>query len=151
MHILFSSINNLTHTTMKFEMKNMAAFVAATLWTDGVYDTEEKAAVAEIAKRYEFEEQAFIACVQNTFDEMNNIDASDMDDYLDKMAEGISGEQEAYAIYDAILQTMLIDKVFSVDEYGNLLAFAQILDLDLAKAMLIVTDLVQKNNVELKL
>jgi len=82
---------------------------------------------------------------------MNNIDASDMDDYLDKMAEGISGEQEAYAIYDAILQTMLIDKVFSVDEYGNLLAFAQILDLDLAKAMLIVTDLVQKNNVELKL
>ena len=136
---------------MKFDMKNMAAFVAATLWTDGIYDQEEKAAVADIAKNYEFDAEAFIECVQNTFDEMNNIKASDMDDYLKKMAEDVTGEEEAYAIYDAILQTMLIDKVFSVDEYGNLLAFAQILDIDLAKAMLIVTDRVQKNNVELKL
>lgn len=128
---------------MKTNNKNIAAFVAAAIWADEVYDEAEKIAVEEIAESLKLE--GFAADVEAELAKVEKMDGQAVADYLVEAGEGVDDEEIAF-VFEAVLQIVLCDGVLAYSEARNLLTVADALGLEHEYALLMVADMMKEEN-----
>lgn len=125
---------------MKSNIQNVAAFVAAAIWADEVFDETEKVAVEEIAEDLGLE--GFDAALDAEIEKIKDLDGQAVSDYLVKAGEGIDDEEIAH-VFEAVMQVTLCDGVLSYPEVSNLLVAADALGLEHEYALLMVADMLK--------
>ena len=128
---------------MNTDIKNIAAIVAAAIWADGEYDAAEKIAVEEIAEAFELDPAEFSQAVEAALAEIEPMDEEQVNNYILENSADVD-DDEAAALYQAVLQIITVDGVVGVEEVDNLLAVASALGLDEAQAVLLFADLVRE-------
>ena len=128
---------------MKTDIKNIAAIVATAIWADGEYDAAEKIVLEEIAEAFELDAAAFAQAVEAALAEIEPMDEEQVNNYILENSADVD-DDEAAALYQAVLQIITVDGVVGVEEIDNLLAIASALGLDEAQAVLLFADLVRE-------
>lgn len=128
---------------MKTDIKHLAAYVATTIWADGVYDEAEKIIVEEIADAFEIKTATLASEIEAALAEIENKTEDEIDEYLREHSIEIE-EEEAEMVYLAALQIALVDNVLGVEEVSNLLAIASTLGIDDEIAILHLVELVKE-------
>lgn len=126
---------------MKTDIKNIAAFVAAAIWADEVYDEAEKVAVEEIAEALELE--GFAAAVEAEIAKVGGMDGQAVSDYLVEAGQGVDDEELVH-VFEAAMQILLSDGVLSYAEANNLFVAADALGLEHEYALLMIADMVKE-------
>lgn len=126
---------------MNTNIQNIAAFLAAAIWADEVYDEAEKVAVAEVAEA--IEEKDLAAAVDAEIEKIKDMDGQAVADYIVQAGEGVDDEDVAI-IFEAVLQVMLCDGVFAYSEANNLLSVADALGLEHEYALLMIADMMKE-------
>lgn len=134
---------------MKTDIKNLAAFLATSIWADGEYDEAEKIAISEIAEAMELNKDELLAETETAIAEVEQMNEEKINEYLIEKGAEVD-EDEAALIYMAAMQIVTTDGVLGVEEVENLLSIATALGIEESYAMLLLIDLV-KEEPELKL
>ena len=134
---------------MQTNPKNIAAFVAAAIWADGVFDEAEKVTIKEIAEALELE--GFEAVVEAELEAVKKLEADAVTEYLNKAGEGVDDEEIGH-VFEVALQIVLCDGVLAYDEVSNLFLMADALGLDHEYATLLLADMVkEEEDIEVEL
>lgn len=128
---------------MKTDIKHLAAFVATAIWADGEYDEAEKIVVEEIADAFELDAEQFAAAVEAALAEVETMDEEQVNAYILEHSAEVEDE-EAVLVYEAALQTVLVDGVLGAEEVSNLLSIASALGIDDEQAVLLLVDMVKE-------
>lgn len=128
---------------MNTNIQNIAAFLAAAIWADEVYDEAEKIAVAEVAEA--IEEDGLATAVDAEIEKIKDMDGQAVADYIAQAGEGVDDEEIAI-VFEAVLQVMLCDGVFAYSEANNLLSVADALGLEHEYALLMVADMMKEES-----
>lgn len=128
---------------MKTDIKNLAVFLATSIWADGEYNEAEKITLGEIADALELDKEKLVAETDIALAEIEKMDEDKVNDYLIEMGAEID-EDEAVMVYMAAMQIVTTDGVLSVEEVDNLLSIATALGIDESYAMLLLIDLVKE-------
>lgn len=134
---------------MKTDIKNLAAFLATSIWADGEYDEAEKIAISEIAEAMELNKDELLAETETAIAEVEQMNEEKINEYLIEKGAEVE-EDEAALVYMAAMQIVTTDGVLGVEEVENLLSIATALGIEESYAMLLLIDLV-KEEPELKL
>ncbi len=134
---------------MKTNIKNLAAFLATSIWADGEYGEAEKIALSEIAETFELSEADLMAETEAALAEIEKMDEEAVNHYLIENGAEVD-DDEAAQVYMAAMQIVTVDGVLGVEEVDNLLSIATALGIDDSYAMLLLIDLV-KDEPELEL
>ena len=134
---------------MKTDIKNLAAFLATSIWADGEYDEAEKIAISEIAEAMELNKDELLAETETAIAEVEQMNEEKINEYLIEKGAEVD-EDEAALVYKAAMQIVTTDGVLGVEEVENLLSIATALGIEESYAMLLLIDLV-KEEPELKL
>lgn len=134
---------------MKTNIKNLAAFLATSIWADGEYGEAEKIALSEIAETFELNEADLMAETEAALAEIEKMDEETVNHYLIENGAEVD-DDEAAQVYMAAMQIVTVDGVLGVEEIDNLLSIATALGIDDSYAMLLLIDLV-KDEPELEL
>jgi tellurite resistance protein len=134
---------------MKTDIKNLAAFLATSIWADGEYDEAEKIAISEIAEAMELNKDELLAETETAIAEVEQMNEEKINEYLIEKGAEVD-EDEAALVYMAAMQIVTTDGVLGVEEVENLLSIATALGIEESYAMLLLIDLV-KEEPELKL
>ncbi|MGN0223684.1 MAG: TerB family tellurite resistance protein [Muribaculaceae bacterium] len=127
---------------MKVELNDFAALLAAAIWADGEYAEAEATAVEEIADAFELDVTELKSAVEAEIEKIKDFDEEAMRNYLNEAASGVARE-DAMPVFEAILQIVIVDNVFTRDEAENLLFAADALDIDTEEVLLLIADLVR--------
>lgn len=127
---------------MKVELNDFAALLAAAIWADGEYAEAEATAVEEIADAFELDVTELKSAVEAEIEKIKDFDEEAMRNYVNEAASGVARE-DAQAVFEAILQIVIVDNVFTRDEAENLLFAADALDIDTEEVLLLIADLVR--------
>lgn len=125
---------------MKTNIQNIAAFIAAAIWADEVYDEAEKIAVAEIEEALELE--GLDAAVVAEIEKIKGVDGQAVSNYLVEAAEGVDDEEIAH-VFEAVMQIVLSDGTLSYTEAANLFVAADALGLEHEFALLMIADMIK--------
>lgn len=128
---------------MKTDIKNLAVFLATSIWVDGEYNEAEKITLGEIADALELDKEKLVAETDIALAEIEKMDEDKVNDYLIEIGAEID-EDEAVMVYMAAMQIVTTDGVLSVEEVDNLLSIATALGIDESYAMLLLIDLVKE-------
>ena len=128
---------------MKTNIKNLAAFLATSIWADGEYDEAEKIALSEIAETFELNEADLKAETEAALTEIEKMDEEAVNHYLIENGAEVD-DDEAAQVYMAAMQIVTVDGVLGVEEVDNLLSIATALGIDDSYAMLLLIDLVKE-------
>ena len=128
---------------MKTDIKNLAVFLATSIWADGEYNEAEKITLGEIADALELDKEKLVAETDIALAEIEKMDEDKVNDYLIEIGAEID-EDEAVMVYMAAMRIVTTDGVLSVEEVDNLLSIATALGIDESYAMLLLIDLVKE-------
>ena len=128
---------------MKTNIKNLAAFLATSIWADGEYDEAEKIALSEIAETFELNEADLMAETEVALAEIEKMDEEAVNHYLIENGAEVD-DDEAAQVYMAAMQIVTVDGVLGVEEVDYLLSIATALGIDDSYAMLLLIDLVKE-------
>ena len=129
---------------MKTNIKNLAAFLATSIWADGEYDEAEKIVLSEIADALEVNEAELVAETEAALAEVEKMDDEAVNAYLLENGAEVD-EDEAAAVYLAAMQIVTVDGVLGAEEVDNLLSIANALGLDDAEAVMLLLELVKED------
>lgn len=136
---------------MKVELNDFAALLAAAIWADGEYAEAEAVAVEEIADVFSFDTAELKSAVEAEIEKIKDFDEEAMRNYVNEAASGVARE-DAQPVFEALLQIVIVDNVFTRDEAENLLFAADALDIDTEDVILLIADLVRSEpDLEVKL
>lgn len=127
---------------MNVELNDFAALLAAAIWADGEYAEAEATAVEEIADAFELDVTELKSAVEAEIEKIKDFDEEAIRNYVNEAASGVARE-DAKAVFEAILQIVIVDNVFTRDEAENLLFAADALDIDTEEVILLIADLVR--------
>ena len=127
---------------MKTKPNTLASILAACIWADGEYAEVERTTADEIADAFEIPEKDFNKYMTAAVVEVQNLSPDAVTEYAVKHAQKVDPE-EAGEIYEAVMQMMLCDGVLTAGEVYNLLAIAEVLDIDRETAILMLCDMVK--------
>lgn len=129
---------------MKVELNDFAALLAAAIWADGEYAEAEATVVEEIADAFELDVTELKSAVEAEIEKIKDFDEEAIRNYVNEAASGVARE-DAPAVFEAILQIVIVDNVFTRDEAENLLFAADALDIDTEEVLLLIADLVRSD------
>lgn len=127
---------------MKTSIDTIAAFTAASIWADGVYDEAEKIAVEEVAESLELDLVQFQDSVEQQLSKIQKLDEDDVCEYLRNAANDVDDE-EIGIIFEAAMQILITDNKLSCSEVDNLLFIAEVLGIEDSMAVMLLADLVR--------
>lgn len=127
---------------MKVDINDFAALLAAAIWADGEYAEAEATAIEEIADAFEMDLSELKSLVETELENIKDFDEEAMRDYVEQAGAGVSRE-DAMPVFEALMQIMIVDNVFTRDEVENLLVAANVLDIDTEDVILLIADLVR--------
>lgn len=128
---------------MNTDIKHLAAFAATAIWADGEYDEAEKIALEEIAETFDVDAEELKNEVEAAIAEIEPKSEEEVNDYLYAHSAEID-DDEAEAIFQAMLEIVLIDGVLSTDEVDNLMSMASALAIDESRAILMLVDMARE-------
>lgn len=128
---------------MKTDIKNLAVFIATSIWADGEYNDAEKIALGEIADALELDKEKLVAETDVALAEIEKMSEDKVNEHLIEIGAEID-EDESAMVYMAAMQIITSDGVLSVDEVENMLSIATALGIDESYAMLLLIDLVKE-------
>ena len=128
---------------MNTEIKHIAALVATAIWADGEYDAAEKIVVAEIADAFKLGAEEFAAAVEAELAAVEPMNEEEVYAYILEHSAEVDDE-EAEMLLQAVLQVVIVDGVLGEEEVDNVLSIASALDIDDARAVLMLADLVKE-------
>ena len=129
---------------MKVELNDFAALLAAAIWADGEYAEAEATVVEEIADAFELDVTELKSAVEAEIEKIKDFDEEAIRNYVNEAASGVARE-DAPVVFEAILQIVIVDNVFTRDEAENLLFAADALDIDTEEVLLLIADLVRSD------
>ena len=134
---------------MKSDIKNTAAFLAVAIWADGVYATEEKSILTEIAEVLNIETSELTKNVEEALSTLEKKEEQEIQDYLVENASAIE-EEDTKILMQCAIEIILADNV--QDEVQVLFDLADATGtIEHADITLMLTDFVKYNpEVEIK-
>lgn len=108
---------------MKSDIKNISAFLAVAIWADGVYATEEKNILTDIAEALSVEAGELTQHVEEALNLLEEKDDEAVQDYLIENASAID-DDEAKVLMQCAIEIVLADNVISHDEVQTLFDLA---------------------------
>ena len=127
---------------MKTATNTLASLLAACIWADGEYAEVERITADEIADAFGIPEKDFNKYMTAAVVEVQNLSAEAATEYAVKHAAKVDPE-ETGEVFQAIMQMLLCDGVLTAGEVYNLLAMAEVLDIDRESAILMLCDMVK--------
>ncbi|MCQ2298786.1 MAG: hypothetical protein MJZ81_01490 [Bacteroidales bacterium] len=127
---------------MKTSIDTIAAFIAAAIWADGVYDEAEKIAVEEIADALELDADAFNAAIEENIRKVDAMKDDEVNEFLRVASDGVD-DMEIGMLYQAAMQIIITDNKLSFSEVDNLLFIAEVLGIEDSMAVLMLADMVK--------
>lgn len=127
---------------MKTNIDTIAAFTAASIWADGVYDEAEKIAVEEVAESLELDLVQFQDSVEQQLAKIQKLEEDDVCEYLRNAANDVDDE-EIGIIFETAMQILITDNKLSCSEVDNLLFIAEVLGIEDSMAVMLLADLVR--------
>ena len=127
---------------MKTSIDTIAAFIAAVIWADGVYDEAEKIAVEEIADALELDADAFNAAIEENIRKVDAMKDDEVNEFLRVASDGVD-DMEIGMLYQAAMQIIITDNKLSYSEVDNLLFIAEVLGIEDSMAGLMLADMVK--------
>lgn len=136
---------------MKSDIKNTAAFLAVAIWADGVYATEEKSILTEIAEVLNIETSELTKNVEEALSTLEKKEEQKIQDYLVENASAIE-EEDTKILMQCAIEIILADNVITQDEVQVLFDLADATGtIEHADITLMLTDFVKYNpEVEIK-
>jgi uncharacterized tellurite resistance protein B-like protein len=136
---------------MKSDIKNTAAFLAVAIWADGVYATEEKSILTEIAEVLNIETSELTKNVEEALSTLEKKEEQEIQDYLVENASAIE-EEDTKILMQCAIEIILADNVITQDEVQVLFDLADATGtIEHADITLMLTDFVKYNpEVEIK-
>lgn len=128
---------------MNTDIKNIAALVATAIWADGEYDEAERIAVEEIAEAFELDQAAFAAQIEEELKAVEPMSEEEVNNYVVEQASKVAAEEKEMLL-QAVLQVVIIDGYLGEDEVENVMSIAAALDVNEARAILMLADLVRE-------
>jgi len=128
---------------MKTDIKNLAVFLATSIWADGEYNEAEKITLGEIADALELDKEKLVAETDVALAEIEKMSEDKVNEHLIEIGAEID-EDESAMVYMAAMQIITTDGVLSIEEVDNLLSIATALGIDESYAMLLLIDLVKE-------
>ncbi|WP_286334914.1 TerB family tellurite resistance protein [Bacteroides caecimuris] len=108
---------------MKSDIKNVAAFLAAAIWADGVYASEEKRMLADIAEALYVAEAELEKNVEEALRAFEEKEEEAFQAHLVENASAID-EEEAKILMQCAIEIILADNVITQDEVQTLFDLA---------------------------
>ena len=130
---------------MKSDIKNVAAFLAVAIWTDGVYAEEEKMILAEIAEVLNVEESELTENVDEALKVLQDKDDEAVQAYIIENASALD-EEDVKVLMQCAIEIVLADDVIARDEVQVLFDLADATgSVEHTDVALMLADLVKYN------
>lgn len=130
---------------MKSDIKNVAAFLAVTIWADGVYAEEEKMILAEIAEVLNVEESELTENVDEALKVLQDKDDEAVQAYIIENASALD-EEDVKVLMQCAIEIVLADDVIARDEVQVLFDLADATgSVEHTDVALMLADLVKYN------
>lgn len=108
---------------MKSDIKNVAAFLAVAIWADGIYASEEKKILADIAEALDVDVAELTENVEISLNELEGKDEEAVQAYLIDNASALE-EEDTKVLMQCAIEIVLADNVITQDEVQVLFGIA---------------------------
>ena len=128
---------------MKSTLENVAAFLAAAIWADGVYADGEKEILGEIAQALETDEKELTKAVDAAVASLEKKNDDEITEYVTTHASQIE-EEDVLPLMECAIEIVLADNVITKDEVNTLFDLADATGIiEHSDVLLMVADLVK--------
>ena len=100
---------------MKSDINNVAAFLAVAIWADGIYASEEKKMLADIAEALDVDIAKLTENVEISLNELEGKDEEAVQAYLIDNASALE-EEDTKVLMQCAIEIVLADNVITQDE-----------------------------------
>ena len=128
---------------MKTNLNTIAAFLAAAIWADGVYDLTEKDIVDQVAEVYNLQSEELHAAVNTWIDKLESMSEDEVNEELSILGVDVP-EDEKGILFECVLEIVLADSKLTHSEVATLLAVADLLCVEQADAVLLLADMIKE-------
>jgi len=136
---------------MKSDIKNVAAFLAVAIWADGIYASEEKKILADIAEALDVDVAELTENVEISLNELEGKDEEAVQAYLIDNASALE-EEDTKVLMQCAIDIVLADNVITQDEVQVLFGIADATGaVEHSDVALMLVDLIKYNpDIEIK-
>ncbi len=136
---------------MKSDIKNVAAFLAVAIWADGIYASEEKKMLADIAEALDVDVAELTENVEISLNELEGKDEEAVQAYLIDNASALE-EEDTKVLMQCAIEIVLADNVITQDEVQVLFDLADATGaVEHSDVALMLVDLIKYNpDIEIK-
>lgn len=136
---------------MKSDIKNVAAFLAVAIWADGIYASEEKKMLADIAEALDVDVAELTENVEISLNELEGKDEEAVQAYLIDNASALE-EEDTKVLMQCAIEIVLADNVITQDEVQVLFGIADATGaVEHSDVALMLVDLIKYNpDIEIK-
>ncbi len=136
---------------MKSDINNVAAFLAVAIWADGIYASEEKKMLADIAEALDVDIAKLTENVEISLNELEGKDEEAVQAYLIDNASALE-EEDTKVLMQCAIEIVLADNVITQDEVQVLFDLADATGaVEHTDVALMLVDLIKYNpDIEIK-
>lgn len=136
---------------MKSDINNVAAFLAVAIWADGIYASEEKKMLADIAEALDVDVAELTENVEISLNELEGKDEEAVQAYLIDNASALE-EEDTKVLMQCAIEIVLADNVITQDEVQVLFRIADATGaVEHSDVALMLVDLIKYNpDIEIK-
>lgn len=136
---------------MKSDINNVAAFLAVAIWADGIYASEEKKMLADIAEALDVDVAELTENVEISLNELEGKDEEAVQAYLIDNASALE-EEDTKVLMQCAIEIVLADNVITQDEVQVLFDLADATGaVEHSDVALMLVDLIKYNpDIEIK-
>ncbi len=136
---------------MKSDINNVAAFLAVAIWADGIYASEEKKMLADIAEALDVDVAELTENVEISLNELEGKDEEAVQAYLIDNASALE-EEDTKVLMQCAIEIVLADNVITQDEVQVLFGIADATGaVEHSDVALMLVDLIKYNpDIEIK-
>lgn len=136
---------------MKSDIKNVAAFLAVAIWADGIYASEEKKILADIAEALDVDVAELTENVEISLNELEGKDEEAVQAYLIDNASALE-EEDTKVLMQCAIEIVVADNVITQDEVQVLFDLADATGaVEHSDVALMLVDLIKYNpDIEIK-
>jgi len=115
----------------------LVTFLTGAILANGEYEECDKVVLNSIAEDLELDKTAFLKDIDAEIAKQQAMTEDDLGEHISDMAEGLS-EDAAFEIFNFCVQAVYADGVFSKEEVDLLVCFAEILEVDISEAIILM-------------
>jgi uncharacterized tellurite resistance protein B-like protein len=125
------------------DTKTIVAFATAAILANGEYKESEKDAISSIAETLNINEKEMFDAIDSEIEKQEAMSDEDLNAYLIEMAKGLD-ENDMIEVFQICLSVTLADGILSKNETIILLTLADILNIDVVYATMMIAYSVNK-------